>query len=137
MKGSRWCWCEIIGSNCGALTFALPHCPCMGRIGDPIIPRLTHSPLLNRDNFVAVACEGLRARDRRGPHGVDRRSCHHDASVRYRSALRDPAWLGAGVGGGRRLKAPWMASRGVSASVNLIPLFQNSELFRYGKNFGL
>jgi hypothetical protein len=26
-----------------------------------------------------------------------------------------------------------MASRGVAASVSLIPLFQNSKLFRYGK----
>jgi hypothetical protein len=30
-----------------------------------------------------------------------------------------------------------MASRGVSPSVSLVPLFQNSELFPYGKNFGL
>jgi hypothetical protein len=33
--------------------------------------------------------------------------------------------LGAGVGGGRRLKASWMASRGVSASVSL-----NSAIFK-------
>jgi hypothetical protein len=33
-------------------------------------------------------------------------------------ARRDPARLGAGVGGGRLLKASWMASRGVFASVS-------------------
>jgi hypothetical protein len=52
-------------------------------------------------------------------------------------ARRDPTRLGAGVGGGRLLRASWMASRGVAASVSLIPLFQNSELFRDGKNFSL
>jgi hypothetical protein len=53
-------------------------------------------------------------------------------------AQRDPAWLGAGVGGGRLLKASWMASRGVFASVSLIALlFENSELFHHDKNYGL
>jgi hypothetical protein len=42
------------------------------------------------------------------------------------------------VGGGRLLKVSWMASRGVFASVSLFPLlFENSELFHHGKNYGL
>jgi hypothetical protein len=50
----------------------------------------------------------------------------------------DPARLGAGVGGGRLLKASWRASRGVFASASLFPLFfENSEPFRHDKNYGL
>jgi hypothetical protein len=53
-------------------------------------------------------------------------------------ARRDPARLGAGVSGGRLLKASWMASRGAFASASLFPLlFENSELFHHDKNYGL
>jgi hypothetical protein len=42
------------------------------------------------------------------------------------------------MGGGRLLKASWVASRGAFASVSLIPLlFENSELFYHDKNYGL
>jgi hypothetical protein len=53
-------------------------------------------------------------------------------------ARRDPARLGAGVGGGWRLKASWLASRGV-LTFRLVEFryFENSELRRYDKNFGL
>jgi hypothetical protein len=41
-------------------------------------------------------------------------------------ARRDPARLGAGVGGGRLLQASWMALRGVFASISLFPLLSKT-----------
>jgi hypothetical protein len=53
-------------------------------------------------------------------------------------ARRDPARLGAGVGGGWRMKASWLASRGVLAfRLALFRCFKNFELRCYVKNFGL
>jgi hypothetical protein len=53
-------------------------------------------------------------------------------------ARRDPARLGAGVGGGRRMKASWPTSRGVSVfRLVYFRRFQNSELRYHVKDFGL
>jgi hypothetical protein len=53
-------------------------------------------------------------------------------------ARRDPARLGAGMGGRQLLKASWMASSGVFASASLFPLlFKILNYFVMEKNYGL